>query len=140
MSQTTKPRQLLKILIGAAWIDGIMQSEERDYLKQLAEAYHLKTDGEIAPLLSGLKPVSAAECYAWVSDYLGDYPSDQDYSDLLEAMAGLLYSDGTIETQEAQLLASLQDSDPHQSTPKSSMDKFLAKVQRLYRRALQSAS
>lgn len=139
MDKPTKTKQLLKILIGAAWIDGVIQAEERQYLGRLAADYQLESDPELQVLLSELKSVSAPDCYAWVNDYLGDYPSDQDYSDLLEALGGLLYSDGDIQTQEAQLLTSLQESDPSHMPPKSSLDRFLGKVQRLYRRAIATA-
>ncbi|MFM1842249.1 MAG: hypothetical protein RLZZ490_985 [Cyanobacteriota bacterium] len=136
MGKVTKTKQLLKILIGAAWLDGVIQPQERQYLRSLAADYDLETDPELQTLLSELKAVPAPDCYAWVNEYLGDYPSDQDYLDLLETLSGLLYSDGDIQTQEAQLLASLQESDPTQSQPKSSIDRFLSKVQRLYRQAI----
>ncbi|MFN9174050.1 MAG: TerB family tellurite resistance protein [Synechocystis sp.] len=139
MGKITKTKQLLKILIGAAWLDGVIQTEERQYLRKLAAEYELETDPELQTLLSELKAVQAPECYAWVNEYLGDYPSDQDYLDLLETLSGLLYSDGDIQIQEAQLLASLQDSDPTQLPQKSSIDRFLSKVQRLYRRAIANA-
>jgi uncharacterized tellurite resistance protein B-like protein len=139
MGKITKPKQLLKILIGAAWLDGVIKIEERQYLRKLAAEYGLETDPELQTLLSELKAVQAPECYAWVNEYLGDYPSDQDYLDLLETLSGLLYSDGDIQTQEAKLLATLQDSDPTQLSPKSSIDRFLSKVQRLYRRAIANA-
>lgn len=138
MTKSTQSRQLLKILIGAAWIDGVIQSEERQYLKTLAANLNLQTDEEIVPLLSELKPISATDCYTWINDYLGNYPSEQDYQTLLETMSGLLYSDGNIQTQEAQLLASLQDSDPQQ-VPQSSMNKFLGKLSRLYRQAVKES-
>lgn len=139
MGTATKTKQLLKILIGAAWLDGVIQPAERQYLRRLAVDYQLDSDPELQTLLSELKSVPAPECYAWVNDYLGDYPSDQDYLDLLEALSGLLYSDGDIQTQEAQLLASLQESDPTHAHPHSSLDRFLGKVQRLYRRAIAKA-
>lgn len=136
MDTATRPKQLLKILIGAAWLDGVIQPEERQHLKTLAAGYQLEADPELQTLLSELKPVPAPDCYAWVNEYLGNYPSEQDYLDLLEALSGLLYSDGDIQTQEAQLLAALQESDPTHTQPKSSLDRFLGKVQRLYRQAI----
>ncbi len=139
MKKVAKTKQLLKILIGAAWLDGVIQTEERQYLRKLAAEYELEADLELQALLSELKVVPAPECYAWVNDYLGDYPSDQDYLDLLETLSGLLYSDGDIQTQEAQLLASLQESDPTHTQHKSSIDRFLGKVKRLYRRAIANA-
>ena len=59
-------KQLIKILIGAAWIDGIIQPEERKYLHRIAAEYNLAEDPELQPLLSELKRVSTAQCYQWV--------------------------------------------------------------------------
>ncbi len=140
MGTNAKTKQLLKILIGAAWLDGVIQAEERQHLRRIAAQYELENDPELQALLSELKSVEAPQCYAWVNEYLGDYPGDEDYSELLEALSGLLYSDGDIQTQEAQLLASLQESDPSHNHHKSSLDRFLGKVQHLYRRALQKTN
>ncbi|MFN5513370.1 MAG: TerB family tellurite resistance protein, partial [Cyanobacteriota bacterium] len=66
--------QLLKILIGAAWIDGVIQPEERQYLQKIAADAHLEEEPEIQVLLSELKPVSAGDCYQWLQDYCGGHP------------------------------------------------------------------
>lgn len=34
MSKENKTKLLIKILVGAAWIDGVIQAEEREYLKK----------------------------------------------------------------------------------------------------------
>ena len=70
-----KHKLLMKILVGAAWIDGKIQTEERDYLRHKAIANNLAEDKEIKSLLSEIVPVQATECYQWLSDYLGDNPS-----------------------------------------------------------------
>jgi len=64
-----KNKQLLKILIGVAWIDGVIQPSERNYLRQVAVREKLDDDPEIKPLLSELKPVKTGECYRWFGNY-----------------------------------------------------------------------
>ena len=65
-NQTNKMKQILKILIAAAWIDGIIQPEERAYLRRIARDFQLADDPEIRPLLSELRPVQPIECYQWL--------------------------------------------------------------------------
>ena len=136
MTDHQKTKQLLKILIGAAWIDGVIQVEERNYLKQTAQQHQLQDDPDLKLLLSELKPVSPQECYQWLQDYLGDNHSEEDYQELLERLSGLLYSDGDIQIQEAKLLTTLQELDPAQETPKKPIEKLLGKIQTLYRKTL----
>ena len=69
MNQENRQKQLLKILIGAAWIDGSIQEEERIFLRKMAEKYELTEDLEIKPLLSELKPIQPSECYQYLEDY-----------------------------------------------------------------------
>ena len=136
MNTTTKTKQLLKILFGAAWIDGLIQTEERDYLHRMAKVHELAEDPEIKSLLSEIKPVKSPECYQWISDYLGDNPSEEDYQGLLEALSGLIYSDGYIQNEEAQLLSKLQLLDPATECHQTAIDKLLNAVQKLYRKAV----
>ncbi|MGL5793241.1 MAG: TerB family tellurite resistance protein, partial [Waterburya sp.] len=75
-------RQILKILIAAAWIDGVIQPEERAYLRRVAQDFQLAEDPEIKPLLSELKPVQAVDCYQWLDEYFGENPSLEDYQEL----------------------------------------------------------
>ncbi len=42
-------KNLVKILIGAAWLDGRIQPEERQYLREIAQAKGLASDPEIKP-------------------------------------------------------------------------------------------
>ncbi|MGH2415488.1 MAG: TerB family tellurite resistance protein, partial [Microcystaceae cyanobacterium] len=72
MDKNTKTKQLLKILVGVAWIDGMIQAEERDYLRQMAIRNGIAEDTEIKSLLSEIKPIQPVECYTWLEDYLGD--------------------------------------------------------------------
>jgi hypothetical protein len=132
MTSQQQTKQLLKILIGAAWIDGVIQTQERQYLKKMATAYNLAEDPELKVLLSELKPVQATECYQWLKEYCGDHPQEKHYQDLLEKLSGLLYSDGDIQIQEAKLLTTLQGLDPGQEAAKSPLEKLLGRVRRLY--------
>ncbi|MDJ0658409.1 MAG: TerB family tellurite resistance protein [Crocosphaera sp.] len=136
MNAQNKNQQLLKILIGAAWIDGIIQVEERDYLKRMAARHGLSEEGDLKDLLSELKPVQPNQCYQWLEEYLGDNPSTNDYQELLETLSALIYSDGDVQMQEAQLLTKLQLLDPAQDSPKSAFDKILKTIQKLYKKAI----
>ena len=138
MNKNTKTKQLIKILIGAAWIDGVIQTEEREYLRRIATAYQVENEPELKPFLSELKPVQAQECYRWLTDYLGENHQEEDYQELLEALSGLIYSDGDVEVQEARLLTKLQELDPIYEQSKSPLDKLLEKIQKLYRKTMSS--
>ncbi|MEC4989349.1 MAG: TerB family tellurite resistance protein [Oscillatoria sp. PMC 1068.18] len=138
MTKTTKTKQLLKILIGAAWIDGTIQAEERERLNKMAQDNHLADDPEIKALLSEIKQVKPAECYNWLEDYLGENPSKEDYQDLMEAISALIYSDNEVATEESKLLTRLQSLDPENEPPKSAFDKAIKKIQKLYRKAIDS--
>ncbi|MBE9129967.1 MULTISPECIES: TerB family tellurite resistance protein [unclassified Coleofasciculus] len=127
-------KQLVKILIGAAWIDGRIQQEERDYLHRVAKQSGVAEDPEIQPLLYELRAVSADECYGWVQEYLGTRPSQDDYQRLIESISALIYSDGDVDTEEAKLLTRLQLLDPASASPKSGYNNVLKAIQKLYHR------
>jgi hypothetical protein len=127
-------KNLVKILIGAAWIDGRIQPEERQYLREIAQAKGLANDPEIKPWLYELVPVQQKECYDWVQEYLGDHPSLEDCENLIEAISGLIYSDSEVAVEEARLLTQLQDiAKPNDST-QPTQTKLLKQIQKLYRR------
>jgi uncharacterized tellurite resistance protein B-like protein len=133
MVADTSIKQLVKILIGAAWIDGKIQPEEREYLQKVAKEAGIADAPEIQPLLYELRAVSAEECYGWVQEYLGDRPSSDDYQRLIEAISALIYSDGDVATEEAKLLTRLQLLDPASTSPKSRHNSVLKAIQKLYR-------
>ncbi|MGK7915095.1 MAG: TerB family tellurite resistance protein [Prochloraceae cyanobacterium] len=136
MAENEKIKQLLKILIGAAWIDGTIQPEEREHLNRRAKDNQLDEDPEIKLLLSEIKPVKPAECYQWLEEYLGDSPNQEDYQNLLEAISGLIYSDNLIHAEEAKLLTKLQLLEPTDEPDPSVFDKVLKTIQKLYRQAI----
>jgi uncharacterized membrane protein YebE (DUF533 family) len=126
-------KNLVKILIGAAWIDGKIQPEEREYLRQIAQEKGVANDPEIKPWLYELVTVQPTECYEWVREYLGDRPTNEECQNLIQAISGLIYSDGDVATEEAKLLSKLQDlsSDYDQG---HSINSILKQIQKLYRR------
>jgi uncharacterized tellurite resistance protein B-like protein len=137
MDSQKKTKQLFKILMGAAWIDGIIQAEERDYLRRMAQDKGIAEDPEIKSLLSEIKPVSATECYDWLESYLGDDKSEESYLELLESLSALIYSDGEVDTQEAKLLTKVQLLAPANVPPPTTFDRVLKAVRSLYRRGLE---
>jgi len=127
-------KQLLKILIAAAWIDGKIQPEERQYLLQIAKEKDIVTDPEIKPWLYELVPVKPAECYEWVKEYLGDSPSAEDCQNLIQDISGLIYSDGEVAVEEAKLLAKLQQLSDESESNQRHLNLILKQIQKLYRR------
>jgi uncharacterized tellurite resistance protein B-like protein len=127
-------KNLVKILIGAAWIDGKIQPEERQYLREIAQAKGLANDPEIKPWLYELVAVQPNECYTWVNEYLGDRPSSEDCENLIEAISGLIYSDGEVAIEEARLLTKLQELTKPNESNQSAHTALLKQIQKLYRR------
>ena len=136
MNTLDKNKQIFKILFAAAWIDGVIQKEEREYLQTLAKEQNLSEDGEIKLILSEAKPITPEECHNWLEDYLGNNPSVDDHQNLLEAISAIIYKDGDVQTQEAQLLSELQSLEPTLETRTSAFDKILRTIQKLYRQAV----
>ena len=128
MDSQSQAKLLIKILIGVAWLDGKIAPEERQYLTKVAKAHHLDEDIEIHPLLDGTITVTLAECQQSIQTYLGDRSINDD-EHLIEAISGLIYSDGDVAIAEAQLLIDIQSSPS--STPPIEQP-ILAKIRRLY--------
>lgn len=138
MVNNANVKNLVKILIGAAWLDGRIQPEERKYLNQVASEKNLADDPEIRPLLYELKTVQPAECYNWVQEYLGDRPSAEDCQNLIEAISGLIYSDGEVGIEEARFLSKLQSLNPENGTSQSKHTAVIKQIQKIYRRWIES--
>jgi len=134
MAANSNVKNLVKILIGAAWIDGKIQAEERQYLREIAQAKGLASDPDIKPWLYELVPVQPNECYKWVKDYLGDRPTNEDYEKLIEAISGLIYSDNEVAVEEARLLTKLQQLSTVNDSTQPGHNAILKKIQKLYRR------
>ena len=128
MDSQSQSQLLVKILIGVAWLDGKIEPEERDYLTKVAKAHHLDEDIEIHPLLDGTMKVTSTECQQWIQTYLGDR-SIHDDDRLIEAISGLIYSDGDVAMAEAKLLVDIQ-SEPSPVQPTG--QQLVAKIRQLY--------
>lgn len=128
MDTGATPRLLMKILIAVAWLDGVIQPAERQYLAKVAQTHNLDLDPEIESLLAGRISLAAADCEHWIEEYLGDR-SIHDDDGLIEAISGLIYSDGDVAVNEAKLLVNIQ------SVP-SSVPPLVSKIQQLYKKAL----
>ena len=124
--------QLMKILIGAAWLDGAIQLEERNYLKKIAQNSGVADNPELKPWLYGLRPVSKQECYAWIEAYLGQHPSPDAYQRLLEDISGLIYSDSNVAIEEAKLLTTIQTLKPANNKVQRFRESLTRAVQKLY--------
>jgi len=125
-------KNLIKILIGTAWIDGKVQPEEQGYLLKIAQENGIDQEPEIYPLLYGLKTISRTECYNWLRDYLGDRPTSEACQHLLEALSGLIYSDGTVDSEEAKLLQKIQIFDPANKDEEHAHNTLLTAIRHLY--------
>jgi hypothetical protein len=128
MNTKAQSRLLMKILIGVAWLDGAIQPEERQYLAKVAQTHQLDLDPEIESLLAGQISLTATDCESWIQEYLEDR-SIHDDDGLIEAISGLIYSDGDVAIDEAKLLVNIQ------SVP-SSAPPLISKIQQLYQKAL----
>lgn len=133
MVNNANVKNLVKILIGSAWLDGKIQAEERKYLHQIAQEKNVADDPEIRPFLYELKTVQPSQCYEWVKEYLGDRPKPEDCQNLIEAISGLIYSDGEVAIEEAKLLTKLQ-SFKQENGNSSGHTAVLKRIQKLYRR------
>jgi uncharacterized tellurite resistance protein B-like protein len=131
---TQNAKQLLKILIGAAWLDGKVQPEEQKRLRRIAEKKGVLTDSELHPWLYGLRAVSTDECYQWIDEYLGQTPEPEAIQELLEEISGLIYSDGDVDSAEAQILNLLQRKEAEATVDLTLHDTVTHAIQKLYRR------
>ncbi|MCU0550056.1 MAG: TerB family tellurite resistance protein [Leptolyngbya sp. Prado105] len=128
-------KALVKILIGVAWLDGKIQSAERTYLQKIAIEKGVAKDPEIQPLLYELRAVKSDECYQWIQDYLGKYPTSEDCHQLIEAISEIVYKDGSIDSEEAKLLTRLQilESEPAPTL----QTKVVSAIRKLYQHGLE---
>lgn len=138
MTKENRIKLLVKILVATAWIDGIIQPQERKYLQKVVTENHLNEDAEIKSLLSEIKSINVSQCYEWLEEYLGSNPTVTDYEELLESISALIYSDGDVDIQEAKLLSRLQNIDPHSLEKKSVLEQILNSIKQLYHKAITS--
>ena len=85
-------------------------------------------------MLTGTRKVTAAECEQLIQDYLGS-KSIYDDDFLIEAISGLIYSDGDVAVSEATLLTRIQ-SVPTPAQP--DRPSLMTKLRQLYQNWLQN--
>ena len=140
MTNNANVKNLMKIIIGSAWLDGRIQPEEKQYLLKVAQEKNLADDPDIRPLLYELRTVQPTECYEWVKEYLGDRPSVEDCQNLIEAISGLIYSDGEVAIEEAKLLTKIQSLNLEDASAQSGHSTLIKTIQKLYRRWVETQS
>ncbi|AFY37657.1 hypothetical protein Lepto7376_1305 [[Leptolyngbya] sp. PCC 7376] len=136
MKTLDKDKQLFKILCSAAWIDGEIQQEERQYLHKMAEQNSLAEDPEIRSLLSEAVQTKPDECYRLVEEYVGDQATEAEYQEMVDAVSKLVYSDSVIDTEEAKLLHKIQSLEIEVKNGKSPFQRALKSIQKMYRGAI----
>jgi len=136
MVRSANNQDLLKILVTVAWIDGEIQPEEQKFLEQIATEQNLESTTELQALLTQHQDSSLEKCYQLLEQYLGTNPNPADYDNLLTSVSKLIYSDDDIATEEATLLTKIQNLDPNNSKSHSTLDKAIAKIQKLYQKGL----
>jgi uncharacterized membrane protein YebE (DUF533 family) len=94
-------KELMQIIIGAAWVDGELDSSEIQYLTRLLERYGLSHDRDLQALLTS--PVSMRQTELWIADYLQD-TTETERQSALAAIAKLMIIDDQVSEIEHQLL------------------------------------
>lgn len=94
-------RQIIAIIIGAAWADGSLQPTELSYLQKLLSQYHLLEDTELQSLLGAPVPLAITE--ELIAGYLAD-STVTERQKLLVDIGTLLIADDVVFPQEHQLL------------------------------------
>ncbi|AFY59594.1 TerB family tellurite resistance protein [Synechococcus sp. PCC 6312] len=94
-------RQIIAIIIGAAWADGSLQPTEVSYLQKLLSQYHLQEDSELQSLLAAPVPLAITE--ELIATYLPDSTATERQK-LLVDIGTLLIADDVVSPQEHQLL------------------------------------
>ena len=135
VKSTTSDRNLLEILVAVAWIDGEIQPEERKFIEKIA-VEQIGSATEVEDLLNNYQDSSQEQCYQLLEQYLGNSPEPDDYNNLLSAVSSLIYSDNDIATEEANLLTTMQNIDPQNYRKRSTLDKVIGKIQKLYKAGL----
>ena len=123
----------LKILIGSAWADGVLEPEEIDFLDAILKRYGEVYDRELKHLLA--KPVPLQQTERWMVEYLYN-ATETERQQLLGAIGNLLFSDRDIAEEEHILLddfhAMMAEIPPHIEPPQlvKSVGSFVKSVVR----------
>lgn len=101
MDTSTQNHLALKILIGSAWADGVLDPEEQEILSAALQRHGETYDRELKHLLE--HPVDLQQTERWISQYLAD-ATDTERQALLGAIGRVLFADRDISDEEHMLL------------------------------------
>ena len=101
MESSTQHHLALKILIGSAWADGVLEPEEQKILTAALQRYGETYDRELKHLLE--QPVSLQQTERWISQYLAD-ATETERQALLGAIGRVLFADREVTDEEHMLL------------------------------------
>lgn len=108
---------LAKLVIAAAWADGILKVSEVNALKDLMFSISdLNSDDWIQLEVYLVSPVSEAERERLLSSVLGHIRSGKDKREVFQVLTGLVESDGRVTDAEAALLENVKQAVDGQST------------------------
>ncbi len=130
--------QLFKILVGAAWIDGEIQPQEREYLQKIAVSRNLTNNSEVDDLLSFNQLIPPEQCYQWLGNYLDNNPTKENCHNLISEIAALVYCDDNIDTEEAKLLNQIENYSSPISASNQILPKILQTIGKIYRKSIKS--
>ena len=101
MENSTQKHLALKILIGSAWADGVLEPEEQEVLDTVLQRYGETYDRELKHLLE--QPVALQQTERWISQYLAD-ATETERQALLGAIGRVLFADREVTDEEHMLL------------------------------------
>ena len=101
MDPTTQHHLTLKISIGSAWADGVLEPEEKEVLSSLLTRYGETYDRELKRLLENPVPLQQTE--RWIAEYLQD-STEAERQQLLGAVGRMLFADRKVTEEEHMLL------------------------------------
>ncbi len=96
-----KKELLMRVVVGAAWSDGVLTQGEVDYLARLLKRQKLASEAALLALLE--EPVTPLQLEGWIVDYLQGTTTVERLA-ALAAIANLLMSDGVVSPGEHNLI------------------------------------
>ena len=101
MDSSTQNHLALKILIGSAWADGVLEPEEQEVLAAALQRHGEAYDRELKHLLEQAVPLQQTE--RWISQYLAN-ATETERQALLGAIGRVLFADREVTDEEHMLL------------------------------------
>ncbi len=101
---TPKDKELFKVLVAVAWIDGDVSEEENVYLTGLAYKCDLNDDPEVQDLLKFEQPIPFKDCLDLIRSYLDGHRSEEMFNQMVKSIKSLIKSDGVVASEEQAFL------------------------------------